>query len=149
MRIRCSVILVCAALALPASAVQASDGGSSGAAHDCQQGGWEDWVRREDGTTFATVGECVSYAAHGGTLTVRYAPAASACEALGGEFGIGGPDLLSVNGRVLWVCNGWTTDVPGDVPSSLVVICVNQDGGALTFNFGNGHPSTCFVPIFP
>jgi hypothetical protein len=41
--------------------------GNSGAAHACQDGGWED-LRGTFGETFANQGECVRYAAHGGVL---------------------------------------------------------------------------------
>ncbi len=45
----------------------AADGGNSDAAHACQRGGYANYTRT-DGTTFANQGQCVSYAAHGGTL---------------------------------------------------------------------------------
>jgi hypothetical protein len=43
-------------------------GGNPDAAHACQNGGY---LRFQgiDGTTFTNVGQCVSYAAHGGTMT--------------------------------------------------------------------------------
>jgi hypothetical protein len=45
--------------------------GNSGAAYQCQKGGWQALARDEDGLRhipFASQGECVSYAAQGGTL---------------------------------------------------------------------------------
>lgn len=45
----------------------AQDPGNSGAAHACQQGGYQD-LRRADGTSFKNAGDCVSYAAQGGSL---------------------------------------------------------------------------------
>jgi hypothetical protein len=48
-------------------AVSAGAAGNSANANACQKGGWQDWVR-EDGTAFTNQGECVSYAAQGGTL---------------------------------------------------------------------------------
>lgn len=42
-----------------------SDPGNSGAAHECQKGGFRSLVGA-DGTTFRNVGACVSFAAHGG-----------------------------------------------------------------------------------
>jgi hypothetical protein len=42
--------------------------GASSAAHACQKGGYRD-VTRADGTRFGNVGQCVSFAARGGTLT--------------------------------------------------------------------------------
>ena len=41
--------------------------GNSNAALQCQKGGYRDLVRT-DGTGFRSVGECVSYVAHGGTF---------------------------------------------------------------------------------
>lgn len=46
----------------------ASAQGNSDAARACQHGGYADLVRVEDGTGFGNTGECVSYAANGGTL---------------------------------------------------------------------------------
>jgi hypothetical protein len=43
-------------------------GGNSSAAHLCQNAGYLK-VFRSDGTPFANTGDCVSYAAHGGTLS--------------------------------------------------------------------------------
>ena len=63
-------VLGCAALfALTPglAAAQSSGGGNSPAAHACQDGGFVNLVR-SDGSTFANVGDCVSYAARGGTL---------------------------------------------------------------------------------
>jgi hypothetical protein len=61
-----------------ASASPGSGSGNSGNAKLCQKGGWQSEYR-SDGTRFASVGDCVSYAAHGGTLTssppfVNHAP---------------------------------------------------------------------------
>ncbi len=47
-----------------------SRGGNSDAAHACQQGGYQN-LFRTDGTGFTNVGDCVSYAAQGGTLATR------------------------------------------------------------------------------
>ena len=49
------------------SALTAQSGGNSAAAHLCLNGGYQKLVRT-DGTGFRNVGECVSYAAHGGTF---------------------------------------------------------------------------------
>jgi hypothetical protein len=53
-------------LAAPAGA-QADAGGNSANAKLCQKGGWEG-LRGEDGERFTNTGDCVSYAARGGTL---------------------------------------------------------------------------------
>jgi hypothetical protein len=42
-------------------------GGSSSAATDCAHGGWRS-LHRSDGTAFENQGDCVSYAAHGGSF---------------------------------------------------------------------------------
>ncbi len=42
-------------------------GGNSANAQKCQKGGWQTFVR-SDGSAFANQGECVSYAAKGGSL---------------------------------------------------------------------------------
>ena len=60
-------LVACAVLVL-APAVPAAAGGNSANAKRCQKGGYQDWVRA-DQTPFADEGECVSYAAQGGTLT--------------------------------------------------------------------------------
>jgi hypothetical protein len=54
-------------LALAATATAQSPPGNSGAARACQQGGYEAYSRA-DGTRFRNTGECVSYAARGGSL---------------------------------------------------------------------------------
>lgn len=71
MRFRLMVVL-CAAAALAAGvSTAAAGGGNSDAAHACQKGGWQNLVR-SDGTPFKNQGECVSYAAQGGTLYPVY-----------------------------------------------------------------------------
>lgn len=45
----------------------ADGGGNSDAAHACQQGGYSS-LQQSNGTGFSNTGQCVSYAAHGGTL---------------------------------------------------------------------------------
>jgi hypothetical protein len=49
-------------------ATATAGGGNSANAHACQQGGWQQLVRA-DQTPFNNQDECVSYGAHGGTLT--------------------------------------------------------------------------------
>lgn len=57
--------LVAAPLAGAKKPSPGSNPGNSGAAHECQQGGYLSLVG-DDGTTFENVGQCVSFAAHGG-----------------------------------------------------------------------------------
>lgn len=61
------VVVVCAlgSLAISATGAVADEPGNSGAAHDCQQGGYLSLVGA-DGTTFSNAGDCISYAAQGG-----------------------------------------------------------------------------------
>jgi hypothetical protein len=54
------------ALAVPSAAMA---GRNSDAAHTCQQGGWQT-LARQDATSFANQGDCVTYAANGGTYKV-------------------------------------------------------------------------------
>ena len=62
------ILVLCAGLALTVGVTTASaGGGNSDAAKACQEGGWQNLVR-EDGTEFKNAGDCVSYAAQGGTL---------------------------------------------------------------------------------
>lgn len=65
-----------AVVALLPTAVNAS-GGNSDAAHACQQGGYARFVA-PGGGGFANTGECVSFAAHGGSL-VTPTPTPPAC----------------------------------------------------------------------
>ena len=63
-----SAAIVAIALLFGATSVARADqGGNSAAAHACQQDGYLSLVG-SDGTTFDTVGACVSYAAHGRTF---------------------------------------------------------------------------------
>ena len=56
--------LVCLSLA----AVAAARGGNAANVKLCQNGGWRT-LHRSDGSSFANQGQCVSYSAHGGTLS--------------------------------------------------------------------------------
>ncbi|MFN0096601.1 MAG: fibronectin type III domain-containing protein [Dehalococcoidia bacterium] len=76
-------LLLLALLAIPLAgqSVQASaGGGNSGAAKACQKGGYLS-LHRADGTPFANVGDCVSYAAQGGEFAAPPAVADVGCPA--------------------------------------------------------------------
>jgi hypothetical protein len=60
----CAALLLCAP---SLAAAQPSGGGNSSAAQSCQQPGFVNFVR-SDGSTFGDTGDCVSYAALGGSL---------------------------------------------------------------------------------
>ena len=63
------MLVLCMVLALTiAVATATAGGGNSANAKLCQKGGWQHWVRI-DGSAFRNEGDCVSYAARGGTLT--------------------------------------------------------------------------------
>src|SRR5262245_63776288 len=86
------LLLVSAALALSVGVATATagngNGGNSDAAKACQKGGWKNWVRA-DHTAFKNQGDCVSYAAQGGTLTPPKTQSQLDCESFGGTFSIG------------------------------------------------------------
>lgn len=95
-----AVLTVAVSGAYAAGATASPNGpgpGNSSNAQACQNGGWQD-LRRSDGTTFDNQGDCVSYAAQGGTLTIS--PEAL-CESYGGTFVVG-------SGTLVWTCNDWT-----------------------------------------
>ena len=97
-------LFACAVLALSIGISTATaGGGNSDNAKLCQKGGWQTLVGA-DGTVFTNEGDCVSFGAHGGTLS----PTASQldCDRFGGTFA--GP-----TGTVLWTCTNWTF-VPGN-----------------------------------
>lgn len=81
-------------------------GGNSIAAHSCQHGGWKT-LFRSDFSPFKNQGACVSYAAHGGTLTVK-TQAQLDCESFGGTFALGGTYSL---GTSVWTCQWSNTDI--------------------------------------
>jgi hypothetical protein len=64
------LVLMGLLMAMPAASAQPGDNngpGNSGAAQQCQHGGWQMLVGT-DGTTFGDQGECVSFAAQGGVI---------------------------------------------------------------------------------
>ncbi len=125
----------------------AADTGNSQNAHLCQDGWME--LATSDGEGFTNVGDCVSYAARGGTLSPAnpYPEAKALCESFGGTFGVGGPDLTGASwDEVLWVCNGWTP--PPDVGGTLFEFRLRclADGGANLITSGSSVSdsySTC------
>jgi hypothetical protein len=65
---RLVAVFAALSLALGTTASGAMAGGNSANAKLCQKSGWTEWVTAE-GTPFANAGQCVSYAAQGGSLT--------------------------------------------------------------------------------
>lgn len=122
-----------AAQAAPAAAAVApaagakKNGGNSTAAHQCQKGGWRNW-RRADQTPFRNGGACVSYAAHGGTLSAPKSPAQLACESVGGTFAPG-------SGTTLWFCTYMASNASFNV---LMNECFAEGGNV--FGVVSGDP---------
>ena len=138
MRMR-TLLALCAALVLTVGAANAAaGGGNSENAKRCQKGGWKYWVRA-DGTPFRNQGDCVSYAARGGTLTAPQSAAQLLCEEeLGGTYaGPQGTDIA-------WTCS-WRRaleDPTGTAP--LGVQCQTDSGGASGYEeIGGGGIFTC------
>lgn len=67
---------VCLSVAV---ATATAGGGNSGNAMLCQKDGWKH-VYRADGTAFTNAGDCVSYAANGGTISTQ--PFTTTCDAV-------------------------------------------------------------------
>ena len=119
------LFVLCAALALTVGVATATagnghgkgKGGNSAAAHACQHGGWKT-LFRSDFTPFKNQGACVSYAAHGGTLTTKTQSQLD-CEAAGGTFTTGGLDPTSL--PIAWSCGPLALDsrCPGHVDHRL------------------------------
>jgi hypothetical protein len=143
-----AAVMVGVPLGLMAAPAGADAGGNSAAADACHQGGYQG-VARLDGTTFASVGDCVAYAAQGGTLFASGA-AQHVCESLGGTFG--DTDLTGeFHTSVLFSCNdispATTADwFNNDLPQ-LGAACPEESVGAL---FGTPPAAmgdfTCGIP---
>jgi len=111
--------------------------GNSAAAHACQRGGYAGLIGT-GGETFANTGECVSYAAHGGTFatgivipagqTLTFtAPTFSACNPLAYGYTING--LSTELGSRPYVCSTETLpdQVIGPFPTAVLVTVYLQD----------------------
>jgi len=123
---RTAVLAVAATMAVPALAIAgpARAAGNNDNAQACQQGGWQYWLRA-DQTPFSNQGDCVSYAAHGGTLT---APLPDLV-----------PDLAcSVTSGVVG-CTLGVKNVGAGPATGVVAVTFNGTGipsGSGTFDFG-------------
>jgi hypothetical protein len=120
MLVRIGVSFLVAALAVALAAGTAGARGNSDNAKLCQHGGWEH-LQTADGQGFRNPGDCVAYAAHGGTLTS--APSLqeqwqTACEGDGGTF------HLTASG---WLCSG-NTLLSQDAYEVMAAICVTAGG---------------------
>jgi hypothetical protein len=129
MRSACVLVLLAAvslAVVVAPAVAKSKPGGNSKAAHLCQHGGWKHWVRA-DQTPFKNGGACVSYAAHGGTLTEPKSAAQLLCESLSGVFAAG-------SGNTLWFCTYTWSSAAYD---ALVNRCFAGGGNAFGFVSGN------------
>ena len=100
------VALVAAPLAGAKKPAPGSGTGNSGAAHQCQQGGYLSLVGA-DGTTFKNVGACVSFAAHGGQFaTGLVIPAGKTATLSNAQFGDGLLPTLPLAPNTLTNCPG-------------------------------------------
>src|SRR5262245_1495287 len=103
------VLVLCTALALAVGVATATagngNGGNSANAKKCQKDGWKKLVR-SDGTPFKNQGDCVSYAAHGGTLTSPTADISLSYS--GGALMVSnaGPLAASVTVNIFRACGG-------------------------------------------
>jgi hypothetical protein len=149
MKNRTRTLFVAAATLMPVlalSSAASAGNGNSDAAHACKQGGYLS-LEGSDDRTFANVGECVSYAAHGGELQPLEHAATftdvvmSACNNLTWGYSIGG-------GTTVWADNkpGGCFDIAfGDVttaefaPGTAVEVYLrdNSCGGTVYAASGN------------
>jgi hypothetical protein len=132
-------VLACMALIATQSGV-AAPGGNAANAKKCQKGGYTSYVR-SDGTSFASQDECTSYAAGGGTLTLKSA-GQLACEQVGGVYG-------SASGTTVFTCNQYATTLEeyNDEEATLRSVCY-QSGGNMTealFNPNTNPVTTTFT----
>ena len=118
-----ALVLACAAV-FAAQSAMGEPGGNAANAKECQKGGWQT-LFRADGSAFANAGECVAYAAQGGTLS-RKSQAQLLCESFGGLYLVG-------SGIQLWACEYLANSVAFE---ALERQCF-QDGGEF-FTFVNG-----------
>jgi len=112
--------------------------GNSANAKACQNNGWKTLVRA-DQTSFKNQGDCVSYAAQGGTPQSPKSASQLACESVGGTFASG-------TGNVFWTCNGWPAATGSQFDSThafLTPVCFAAGGTRFTSQiFGVGFPTT-------
>jgi hypothetical protein len=140
------VLVLCAALALTVGVATATAGGGNSAnAKKCQKGGWKTLVRA-DHTAFKNAGDCVSYAAKGGTLTPK-SNAQIDCESFNGTFSTDpATDHIGLPSRVvIWTCNGASQNL-GEPPLDLVIDCGTPPWGGTTFAYTSVPPfdATCY-----
>jgi len=104
--------------------------GSSGKAEACQNGGWQNLVGA-NAAAFKNQGECVAYAAQGGTLSPKSASQVL-CESYGGTFSSDPASSYFDNplAAFIWSCNRGDLSFPND--DYLASDCFH-DGGAFAW----------------
>jgi hypothetical protein len=126
-------------------AVPAGAAGNDENAKLCQKGGWKD-LRGSDGAPFNNQGECVAYAAQGGTLMPGTPE--GMCASLGGEFGADNETAVIFE-SVAWTCNDWPTidfvDFVAKVPL-LRTVCAPPNLGV---GSGNGLTGDFTCGVLP
>ena len=125
-------LLATTVVCLSQAAVASAGGGNSANAKLCQKGGWQTLVRA-DGSPFASQGDCVSYAAQGGTLAPKLTLEQqwqAACQNGGGSF------ATSSDGTQ-WQCGGGLSQATYD---ALAPICTDAGGTPGSFSDLGGAP---------
>jgi hypothetical protein len=133
-------LLAASVFCLSQAAVASAAGGNSLNVQRCLRGGWQTFVR-SDGSPFANLGDCASYAAQGGTL--QLVGPAQLCQVFGGTYS-------TVGGEVLWTCDGWTASSAADVNtadlnskvSKLSLDCALTNGDAFQSSYTPPFPTT-------
>lgn len=146
MRMRMLLVLsAVVALAVVASA-SGAPGGYSENAKKCQKGGWANLVRA-DQTPFANPGECVSYAAKGGTLGTK-PQAQIACESLGGTYSTDpSTDQNAIPGTpvvFLFGCQGYVSE---NTPPTLIAACFALAGPGVNPGYRNSVGFSCYNQV--
>jgi hypothetical protein len=135
------MLMLCVALALTVGVATANaGGGNSGNAKLCQNGGWQH-LYRSDGSSFASEEDCVSYGAHGGTLTQKTKSQLD-CESFGGTFAVGTDPVLST---CQWANTGQADYGPKN--NTLIDDCfalLNQFPGSGGYEYNSGSE-----PVIP
>ena len=120
-------------IASPAGAADAN----AAAKASCKNNGWKTLVRA-DQTTFKNQGDCVSYAAQGGTPAPPKSASQLACESVGGTFAVG-------TGNLVWTCNGWPAADQSQFDSThtfLTPVCFAAGGSTIVSQGDGFFPTT-------
>jgi len=102
--------------------------GNADNAKACQKNGWKTLVRA-DQTPFKNQGECVSYAAQGGTPQSPKPQSQLICESLGGTYGATNEIAIPHFTTVHFSCNNATVPA-GDLFFALLSPCLTEFPGS-------------------